>query len=104
MLAGRSAALPQRATMAPTTPALPSSRMLPAALTAQAPAANSRRAGLTVQVWLVVRPPLLWQLGSYGHVAGCRENVVDDIEAVPASSRSIPKQSAHPMLVAEIGT
>ena len=61
MLAGRSAALPQRATMAPTTPALPSSRMLPAALTAQAPrresAANSRRAGLTVQVWLVVRPP-----------------------------------------------
>ena len=75
MLAGRSAALPQRATMAPTTPALPSSRMLPAALTAQAPrresAANSRRAGLTVQVWLVVRPALLWQLGSYGHVAGC---------------------------------
>ena len=50
MLAGRSAVLPQRA-MAPTI-ALPGSRILPAALTAQAPpresAAQSRRA-LVVQ-------------------------------------------------------
>ncbi len=50
MLAGRSAALPQRAMAL--TPVLPSSRAPPAALTAQAPrdsAAHSRRAGLVIQ-------------------------------------------------------